>query len=127
MNQPSRHFSQVIKIFTQVTALICVIKSKQQKKKNGILTFIPGLSVRSIHFTRVNDRLEAFVKFNSCEDVEFSLNIMGKKINDVYVKIYRSSEEQIRMVCTTKEFNLSQLSLQSIEQVPNNRCKYKSY
>lgn len=63
------------------------------------------------------------MKFKSCEDVELSLNIMGKKINDVYVKIYRSSEEQIRMICTTKELNRSQLSLQSMEQAPNGRCK----
>lgn len=63
------------------------------------------------------------MKFNSCEDVELSLNIMGKKISDVYVKIYRSSDEQIRMICTTKELHLSQLSLQSIEQVPKGRCK----
>lgn len=62
------------------------------------------------------------MQFNSCEDVELSLNIMGKKINDVYVKIYRSSEEQIRTVATN-ELNVSQLSLQNIDQAPKGRCK----
>lgn len=89
----------------------------------AIKAFFPGLSIRAVYFARVNDRLEAFVKFNSCEDVELSLNIMGKKINDVYVKIYRSSEEQIIMVCSANELNLSQLSLQGIEQAPKGRCK----
>lgn len=82
-----------------------------------------GLNVCTVRFARVNDRLEAFVRFSSNEDVELSLNIMGKKINDVYVKIYRSSDEQIESICTTQALNLSQLSLQSIEQTPKGRCK----
>lgn len=41
-------------------------------------------------------RREVFVQFPTLKDLESSLNIMGRKLCDVFVKIYRSNLEQLQ-------------------------------
>lgn len=68
----------------------------------------------------ISGSIEAFVQFATMNDTELSLNIMGKTMNGVFVKIYRSSEEQALYCCTKlgRTQNHSQSSLHSNDTQP---------
>lgn len=88
---------------------------------------IVGQSISKVHFVLKEEKKltsEAFVMFENVLDVELALEkVDGRKLQNVHVKVFRSSVEQFRHHCdptTTKNINQSE-SLQNgrINSVPN--------
>lgn len=94
------------------------------------IVFFSGLNICGIHFIPYSpEAMEVFVKFSTADDVELSLNIMGKKLCDVFVKIYRSTDEQLRFCYSKSNHKLpqyrSQSSLNGSENLAKIHGKYQ--
>lgn len=85
---------------------------------------ISGRSISNIHFVQIRQPYnEAFVVFKNSTEVELALrNIDGKKIRGIYIKIYRSSEEQYRYYCK----NLPNIPETYLNQRPNGLSRINS-
>lgn len=107
----SCHWNALKKTFANISAVhrtsFSFIKNFKYNFHSNAF-FVVGRSVSSVHLIR-NDANqffgEAFVLFDSLEDIELALDgIYGNKIHNKYVKVYRSSKEQLRSYCNAMPF-----------------------